>query len=270
MELNHGFIRLSESLLRIQRDFDYGDELLLRRHGSVDGAQIRVGNCRYRIVVLPPLRSMLRETYALLRQFHDNGGEIIAVQQVPNRIEGSHSEELEAFLEAAATVVPNERQGDPGSPGRELRFESRVGTATVTRFPACSVRNAAGRTRGSFSSPTPTASDACSAPCASAGKASSNYGTVAMTRTSYPSYAEMTVTGSSLRSPSRLPGRGSWCWTPPLRPRLGTPVRERVVASITVAPPLAARTALSECAGPRLLRLSGRRGSMAGESANPA
>jgi len=110
MELNHGFIRLSESLLQVQRDFDYGDELLLRRHGSVDGAQIGVGHCRYRIVVLPPLRSMLRETYALLRQFHDNGGKIIAVQQVPDRIEGSHSEELEAFLEAAATVVPNDRQ----------------------------------------------------------------------------------------------------------------------------------------------------------------
>ena len=114
MELNDGFIRLSESLLQIQRDFDYGDELLLRGHGSVDGARIRVGHCRYRIVVLPPLRSMLRETYALLRQFHDAGGKIIAVQPLPNRIEGANSEELRSFLEAAATVVPNDRQAIRG------------------------------------------------------------------------------------------------------------------------------------------------------------
>ena len=235
MELNHGFIRLSESLLQMQRDFDYGDELLLRRHGSVDGAQIGVGHCRYRIVVLPPLRSMLRETYALLRQFHDNGGKIIAVQQVPNRIEGSHSEELEAFLEAAATVVPNQRQairvvldaisapnlelaGDAeeisGVFFQERRWQEKrifflVNTHRERRV-QCTVRI---RGRGQLQLWDGSNGEVVSVVCR-------NDGDRIVTEVSMaPAGSRILVLDSALR------------------PRLGTPVRERVVASITVGPP---------------------------------
>lgn len=235
MELNHGFIRLSESLLRIQRDFDYGDELLLRRYGSVDGAQIGVGHCRYRIVVLPPLRSMLRETYALLRQFHDNGGKIIAVQQVPNRIEGSHCEELEAFLEAAATVVPNERQairvvldaisapnlelvGDAdeisGVFFQERRWQEKrifflVNTHRERRV-QCTVRI---RGRGQLQLWDSSNGEVVSVVCRNDGDRIATEVSIA------PAGSRILVLDSALR------------------PRLGTPVRERVVASITVEPP---------------------------------
>ena len=235
MELNHGFIRLSESLLRIQRDFDYGDELLLRRHGSVDGAQIRVGSCRYSIVVLPPLRSMLRETYALLRQFHDNGGKIITVPPVPTRIEGANSEELGAFLEAASTVVPNERQairevldaisassleldGDideiSGVFYQERRWQEKriffLANTHRERRVQCTVR-----IRGQGQLQLWDASDGDVTPCVCR-----NDGDRIVTEISIaPAGARILVLDSVLQ------------------PRLGAPVRERVAAAITVEPP---------------------------------
>ena len=235
MELNHGFIRLSESLLQIQRDFDYGDELLLRRHGSVDGAQIRIGDCRYRIVVLPPVRSMLRETHALLRQFHDNGGKIVTVQQVPDRIEGVNSEELRSFLEVASTVVPNERQAIRvvldaiSAPNLELdgdideiscvflqerRWQEKrvfflVNTHRERRV-QCTARI---RGRGQLQLWDTSSGEVVPVVCRSDGDRIVTEVSIA------PAGSRILVLDSALR------------------PRLGTPVRERVVTSITVAPP---------------------------------
>ena len=140
MELNHGFIRLSESLLQIQRDFDYGDELLLRRHGSVDGAQIRVGE-------LPLLASSCchrcgrccARPMRCCGSFMPTAGRSSRCNRCLTRIEGvPRVKSWASFLEVGIDRRPQRAPGDQGSPGRDFRSRIWSWTATLTRFHACS------------------------------------------------------------------------------------------------------------------------------------
>ena len=90
--LDESLTRLEKTLLNAQRDFHYGDEMLMVKYAGVerqDGqAVLRVGEMCYRVVILPPSYSLNRHTAALLRDFAAAGGTILSLPPAPAEIEG--------------------------------------------------------------------------------------------------------------------------------------------------------------------------------------
>ena len=62
--------------------FHLGDEIMLERHGKVRGAKIRVGNMKYKRVIVPKHDILLPHTKKLLRDFEKNGGEIVTAEEI--------------------------------------------------------------------------------------------------------------------------------------------------------------------------------------------
>lgn len=75
-ELNAQFEQVIDILLESQRDFHFGDEMLMERMASVDFAEdaespdgnpvLRVGEMTYRVVIVPPGVTLARSTVALV------------------------------------------------------------------------------------------------------------------------------------------------------------------------------------------------------------
>ena len=94
--LQDGFWKLRDSLLAANLDFDYGDEDILARHGSVrktaDGPILRIAKADYRVAVVPPMRTIRRSTLALLQKFRDAGGQVVFAGPAAERVSAQPSE----------------------------------------------------------------------------------------------------------------------------------------------------------------------------------
>jgi len=108
MELNRKFLKLSNLLLGIHRDYDYGDEIIMQKHAKINKGRIKVGSCSYSVVIVPPSISLFSKTFSLLQEFVKQGGKLIAVNPLPYMIEGKKHDDLVKFLEKDAKVIPNE------------------------------------------------------------------------------------------------------------------------------------------------------------------
>lgn len=70
---------LAQRLCDAGWDYDWGDEYILARHGSLAGAKLQVGNRMYDTVIVPPAMLNLKgETAELLSGFLAGGGQVIA------------------------------------------------------------------------------------------------------------------------------------------------------------------------------------------------
>ncbi|HEY3415422.1 MAG TPA: glycosyl hydrolase, partial [Armatimonadota bacterium] len=103
------FARTSALLLETQRDFDYGDEMLMADAARVDGNEMVVGQARYTAVVVPSAISWSPQTFALLQEFARQGGQIVALEPVAREIDGAPSEELAQFLQHYVADGPLEK-----------------------------------------------------------------------------------------------------------------------------------------------------------------
>ncbi len=109
--LTEQFIALSSHLLALHYGFEYGDESLLAEHGSAaadpEGRSVfRVGKQAYRVVVLPPLITLRESTYQLLHEHKQAGGALLAVGQLPERIDGAEDPRLSKLF-ASVPLVEN-------------------------------------------------------------------------------------------------------------------------------------------------------------------
>lgn len=68
--------------------FHFLDETLLEKYGFVDGQTIGCGRCNYTYLVLPKLLTMGTYTQNLLRQFVENGGKVLLLDEAPCYLEG--------------------------------------------------------------------------------------------------------------------------------------------------------------------------------------
>ena len=79
--LNDKFVALRDCLLQSHLDFDYGDEDIMSRHGSVemqDGVPVlRVAQAVYKAVVVPEMLTMRSSTLNLLKEFKAKGGKVV-------------------------------------------------------------------------------------------------------------------------------------------------------------------------------------------------
>lgn len=108
-DLSDQFARLSTFLLQIHRDYDYGDESILEHHGSIEGSHLRVGGCRYKIVIVPPTVTMRGAVLDLLLRFAAAGGRIICVEPLPEREDGALSQRPGDELRRVGTIITNDR-----------------------------------------------------------------------------------------------------------------------------------------------------------------
>ena len=81
----------------------YGSEVLMERFGSVDGAEIIVGKCRYNKVLLPRVTVISENTLNLLLEYCKNGGKLYAIT-FPEYVNGRRDERL-AELEKYCTII---------------------------------------------------------------------------------------------------------------------------------------------------------------------
>jgi len=95
---------ICNAMLSIHRDFDYGDERIISRHGKVEGKQFIVGDAAYRIVILPELLSIRSNTLRLLKEFVANGGIVVSIGKVPQMVDGVPSDEPAAVLANAYRI----------------------------------------------------------------------------------------------------------------------------------------------------------------------
>ncbi|MBI4027263.1 MAG: hypothetical protein HY360_19920 [Verrucomicrobia bacterium] len=96
--LDARFGEFCRQLLEIQRDYDYGDELLLEKYGKIMDGEFVVGKARYRAVVVPSAETWSAHTLALLEKFAAQGGKIISVAPVAGYLDGRPSKALTNFL----------------------------------------------------------------------------------------------------------------------------------------------------------------------------
>ena len=64
--------------------FHLGDEIIMERHGRVEGNELVIGNMRYSKVVLPAHIAYLENTERLLAEYKANGGVIVTVDEIQN------------------------------------------------------------------------------------------------------------------------------------------------------------------------------------------
>lgn len=79
-------------------DWDFGDETLLAKHGSVQANQLVICNMQYKVVVIPPAVTLRSETIVLLEQFAESGGVIMCISPFPTLVDGTPCTRFESLL----------------------------------------------------------------------------------------------------------------------------------------------------------------------------
>lgn len=68
--------------------YHFLDETLLEKHGFVAGAKIGCGQCSYTYLVLPKVLTTGVKTEQFIRQFAENGGKVLMMDEKPSYLEG--------------------------------------------------------------------------------------------------------------------------------------------------------------------------------------
>ncbi|MHC4575039.1 MAG: glycosyl hydrolase, partial [Planctomycetota bacterium] len=83
------FQKMTVDLAKAQVEYDIGCEDIIARHGSAEGAVLKVGNRRYDTVVLPPLTENLNgKTVELLEAYTGAGGSVLCCGDPPELVDG--------------------------------------------------------------------------------------------------------------------------------------------------------------------------------------
>lgn len=91
-------------------DFDYADEQTLKRMASVerggDGVFLRVGQARYRQVLLTGMLTVRSSTLRILREFLAAGGRVALAGELPGYVDGEPSDGCRALEADSAEMLP--------------------------------------------------------------------------------------------------------------------------------------------------------------------
>jgi hypothetical protein len=114
-KLTESLITVAESLLAAHRGFDFGDETLIARHGSISDGAVRVGKRRYRAIVVPDAITVRQTTFDLLHAFAASSGPILAAGSTPDCLDGEANAQVARFFETVRRVA-----NEPAAIGRAL------------------------------------------------------------------------------------------------------------------------------------------------------
>ncbi len=82
-EYNKALIDIMNTLESKHIQYHLGDEILMERHGRVEGNKLVIGNMSYSKVIIPPHIAFLENTETLLAQFKAAGGMIVTAEEIP-------------------------------------------------------------------------------------------------------------------------------------------------------------------------------------------
>jgi hypothetical protein len=104
-EIDANFKGLSDGLMSLHRDHDYGDETLIAKYAGVEGRKFRVAKALYDVVIVPPSVTLFPSTFGLLKKFVKAGGKLIAIKPVPTFVDALPSNELSRFFKSRGVTV---------------------------------------------------------------------------------------------------------------------------------------------------------------------
>ena len=91
-DLKDHFHNLLIKLEKNQVEYDLGCESIIKSHGSVKGNRFIIGSRNYDLVVLPPMfENLMDSTYQLILDYLRNGGKILSMSGMPERLDGNRS-----------------------------------------------------------------------------------------------------------------------------------------------------------------------------------
>lgn len=101
-------------------DFDYGEEQLMARHGSVSkdeqGALLRIGKAKYRTVLITGALTVRSSTLAMLRRFLRAGGRVVLAGDPPEYVDGVRSNACAELKSLGAVVCKSGKMLDALKP----------------------------------------------------------------------------------------------------------------------------------------------------------
>ncbi len=87
-DLDVKFLDAVDTLTRKQIPFHLLDETIMARHARVEGKRLIVGQCAYDFVVFPKALTMDKTSEKLLREYVQNGGKVLLLDEKPTYLEG--------------------------------------------------------------------------------------------------------------------------------------------------------------------------------------
>lgn len=94
LKISGEFDALTEALMGMHIEHDYGDETIISKYGRVDQNRFIVGECSYDVVIMPAMINIDKRTLELLNTFLDNDGKVISIGSFPTLCEGVEACEL--------------------------------------------------------------------------------------------------------------------------------------------------------------------------------
>lgn len=95
--LDQDLNQLIKALSDLHIDWHFGDETIMKNHGSVQDRKIIVGKHKYQMVILPSMDTIDLHTLSLLEVFTSKMGCVISAGNFPRHCEGVRSKRLEAL-----------------------------------------------------------------------------------------------------------------------------------------------------------------------------
>ncbi len=108
-DLQANFMGSIDYLLENQLDFDLGSEEIISNYGSVEASLFKVGLADYKVLVLPVIRTIRRNTLELIHKFINQGGRVIATGQLPDFIDGMPINAEQQSMLKGIKMVPQEK-----------------------------------------------------------------------------------------------------------------------------------------------------------------
>ncbi len=80
--INSYYTNIMNRLSQERRDYDVADSYFLKE-AKLTGGRLDIGNESFRVLILPPVTTMRRETLAKIRAFFEGGGTVLAMSILP-------------------------------------------------------------------------------------------------------------------------------------------------------------------------------------------
>jgi len=130
-KLEEIYARTYHAIANAGVDFDYGEEQMMEKIGSVSGAQITVGKMNYRIAVVSGALDLRANTKKLLADLLAGGGHVVFAGDVPENLAGlaAHANAIRCSVEELGSVVrglSNQPASVSGKCKRPLFVKSRT------------------------------------------------------------------------------------------------------------------------------------------------
>ena len=91
-DFDKDFIKLTNKLYAENIDFDFGDEELLSRHGSVKGKKLQLAKAKYSAVLIPDVKTLRSSTITLLERYIAAGGTVFCMGKAPKYVDAVKSD----------------------------------------------------------------------------------------------------------------------------------------------------------------------------------